>query len=152
MNTERRSLSERIAGFWQDWCRDRGICGRREESPEEKLERAALKLGLPADEVFAISIKAHYTTNLLPLRMALLGLNPSDVAHSDTHLFRSLETTCRLCDVKGRCAFNIAQNPAARQWQEYCPNAATLCSMKAQRDVLIPEDGPMRHARVRRNS
>jgi hypothetical protein len=45
------------------------------------LERGALKLDLSSD--FTISTKAYYTTNLLPLRMALLHLDPTEIARAD---------------------------------------------------------------------
>jgi hypothetical protein len=97
------------------------------------LERDALKLDLTPDELFAISTNAYYTTDLLRLRMGLLHLNAADVAHSDPRLLQSLETSCRLCDVKGRCSSDIAQNPAHRRWQDYCPNAWTLCDMHTRK-------------------
>jgi hypothetical protein len=84
---------------------------------------------LSPDELFSISTGAYYTTDLLRLRMALLHLNAADVAHSDPRLLQSIETSCRLCDVKGRCSYDITQNPAHRRWQDYCPNARTLCDM-----------------------
>jgi hypothetical protein len=123
------SLTERIAGWWQDRRRRHSALVKKDESREENLERAALELDLTTREVSAISTRAYYTTDLLPLRMALLHLAPGETARSDPQRFRSLETSCRLCDLKGRCTFDIAQNPSSAQWQQYCPNATTLCAM-----------------------
>jgi len=75
-----------------------------DDDRERKLERDALTLDLSPDELFAISTSAYYATDLLRLRMGLLHLNAADVAHSDPRLLQSLETSCRLCDVKGRCS------------------------------------------------
>jgi len=123
------SLSKSIAEWWQNRRRKHRAFVKKDESREEKLERAALELDLSTHEVSAISTRAYYMTDLLPLRMALLHLNPGETARSDPQRFRSLETSCRLCDVKGRCAFDIAQNPSNAQWQQYCPNATALCAM-----------------------
>jgi hypothetical protein len=97
------------------------------------MEGDALKLDLSPDDVSTIATKAYYTTNLLPLRMRLLGLDPAAMAQSDPRLLRSLETSCKLCEDKGQCAFDISQNPAHRRWQDYCPNAATLRDLHARK-------------------
>ena len=70
-----------IAGWWQDFCGD-GVQSS-DDSRESKLERGALKLDLSSDEFFTISTKAYCTTNLLPLRMALLHLDPTEIARAD---------------------------------------------------------------------
>jgi hypothetical protein len=129
MNKQPMSLGRR----WQEWRRTFALTGARsEESREQKLERAALELGLSTDELCNVCLKAYYTTNLMPLRMALQRLDPAEVAHSNPQLFSHLEKSCKLCEVKGQCAFDMTQNPANPHWQEYCPNAPTLREMRAR--------------------
>ena len=109
------SLTESIAAWWEDRRRRHSASLKKDESREEKLERAALELDLTTREVSAISTRAYYTTDLLPLRMALLHLELGEAARSDPQRFRWLETSCQLCDVKGRCTLDIAQNPSNAQ-------------------------------------
>jgi hypothetical protein len=136
MRNDRHPVSESIVGRWQEWRGKRRRTSQK-ESREQKLERAALELDLTAGEVSAISTRACYKTNLLPLRMALLQIDPGETIRTDPQRFRSLETSCRLCDVKGRCTFDIAQNPSNPQWQQYCPNASTLCAMHTRKMSAI---------------
>jgi hypothetical protein len=131
MSGRRRLLSEIIAEWWQER-RNRSGSAAMEKSRRDKLERAAEGLGLAIGELHSISGKAHYTTNLLPLRMSLLHLDASEVARSDPKLLRELEASCRLCEDKLRCTRDIAQDAANPKWHEYCPNAMVLRAMQAR--------------------
>jgi len=104
--------------------------------PEEcfliRLDRNAKDLGLTSEELLDITINAYHTTDLLPLRMSLLHLDPDHTARTDPTLFLRLEESCKLCGSKGTCALDIIQNAAGPQWQGYCPNVATLRAMQAK--------------------
>jgi len=84
------------------------------------------------DQLRDIGDRAYHTTNLLPLRMSLLHLDPSEVAHSDPGRYRDLEASCKLCEDKGRCTWDIAHDAADPRWRDYCPNATKLRAMQTK--------------------
>lgn len=133
-----RPLSYIIAGWWQGLFRKPKPATDSEDSRMDRLERAAKDFGLTTEEVITISVSAYYTTDLLPLRMSLLHLDADKTADKDLSLFRALAKSCKLCDAKGQCAWDIAHDPANPQWQQYCPNAVRLCAMQpADRHVRL---------------
>jgi hypothetical protein len=103
-----------------------------DESCLTRFDRTAKELGFTSEELLDISLQAYHTTDLLPLRMALLHLDADRTARTDPCLYNKLAKSCRLCDVKGQCASDIIRDTASRQWQEYCPNAAALRTMQSQ--------------------
>jgi len=103
-----------------------------EETRLARLERIAQDLGISIDDLSSITIEAHYTSDLLRLRMSLLHLDQSDAAVIDPNLLESLQTSCKQCAVKGQCAADIIEDAANPRWQAYCPNAMKLCTMRAQ--------------------
>jgi hypothetical protein len=131
VSKKRRSLATIIAQWLQDWRSKRADLAESRKLPQDRVQHAADELGLTADEVRTISDKAHYTSNLLPLRMSLLRLDGDKIACSDPKLLSELQTSCKLCDVKGRCTRDIAENAANPQWEAYCPNAVKLRAMQA---------------------
>jgi len=125
----RRPLGDIITEWWQALFKKAAV--DYEESRLARFERAAKELGFSTDELLTISLRAYYTTDLLPLRMALLHLDADETARKDPTLFRALATNCKLCDAKGQCGRDMVQDPANPQWQRYCPNAVTLGAMRS---------------------
>lgn len=115
-----RPLRAIIAAWWT----------RRRGQPTD-LERTADQLGMAPDQLRDIADRAYLTTNLMPLRMTLLQLDPDELAHSDPKRYRELEACCKLCEDKARCTWDIAHDAADPRWQEYCPNAAKFRAMQA---------------------
>lgn len=88
-----------------------------------------------------ISLRTSEDVRLLLRRMTLLDLAPDRVNDADPLLFRELQGRCSLCPSKVACARDLAQEVAgghSDKWREYCPNAATLASLRGrlQGDLL----------------
>jgi Family of unknown function (DUF6455) len=64
--------------------------------------------------------------DLLPRRMAALGLDADTVARFDPATFRDLQRFCATCEYPELCRWDLRQNPANPMGQKYCPNWATL--------------------------
>ena len=71
--------------------------------------------------------------DLLPRRMAELGLDANTVARFDPITFRDLQRLCATCEYHERCQWNLRQAYANPTWQKYCPNWATLHSLRVLR-------------------
>jgi hypothetical protein len=63
-------------------------------------------------------------TDLLPRRMAALGLDADTVARFDPITFRDLQRVCGLCEYHEQCQWDLSQNHANSTWLNYCPNWA----------------------------
>jgi hypothetical protein len=75
-----------------------------------------------------------YDASLLFRRMAALQVDRNELASNDPLLFRELQARCTLCRSKERCVLDLAQEcdePANREWREYCLNATTLNALGA---------------------
>ena len=63
---------------------------------------------------------------LLPRRMAALGLDREELAPSTA---REVVERCTTCESPEQCEWDLVQNPTNPAWQAYCPNAATLMAL-----------------------
>ena len=70
-----------------------------------------------------------YDASLLFGRMALLQIDRDELARDDPLLLRELQGICTLCGSKEECLRHLALERATgepQDWQDYCPNVATL--------------------------
>ena len=84
----------------------------------------------------ALARRGPDEATLLPRRMAVLGLEPEEVARLEPRVFRTLYWRCTSCESQGRCAWDLADDfpvsappDRAHDWQDYCPNAETLVAL-----------------------
>jgi hypothetical protein len=66
---------------------------------------------------------------LLPRRMAVLGLDPDELARDKLSTVRELVERCTACENPEQCEWDLRQDPANPAWQAYCPNAAALIAL-----------------------
>jgi hypothetical protein len=64
--------------------------------------------------------------DLLPRRMAALGLDADTSARIEAVTFRDLQRLCAACECQELCEWDLRQDPADPAWQDYCANSATL--------------------------
>lgn len=72
---------------------------------------------------------------LLPQRMAALGLDPGKLARTEPSKLSELAARCMACESSDPCEWDLREHPANPEWQTYCPNAATLTALAAGRSV-----------------
>jgi hypothetical protein len=68
-------------------------------------------------------------SDLLPRRMAFVGLDPHTVARVEPSAFGDLLRRCATCESYERCEWDLMEDPKDSVWQEYCPNAAMLSAL-----------------------
>jgi hypothetical protein len=72
--------------------------------------------------------------HLLLIRMEALQLEPDEVRRIESGVFGDLAEACLNCESKDRCECDLAYASAGtvtHDWENYCPNAATLNAMRA---------------------
>mgnify|MGYP001617871927 CR=1 FL=1 len=129
MSNQHRSLRAAIAGWWQGW---RGKSAALDVQRKNKIKQTADELGLTEEALGTIASKAHYTSNLLPLRMSLLRLDAEETARGKPTVFRDLDASCKLCESKGQCTWDIVEDAANPVWERYCPNASKLRALESE--------------------
>lgn len=129
--THRRSPTEAIADWWRDWRQNSAWMSDLAACSEIEVDRMARDIGVSACELQRLARHKPDDAELLFRRMAALDLDPQEVAAVDRATFLDLERVCTLCDCKGRCQRELAQHPDDTDWEDYCPNVATLKMLNA---------------------
>jgi hypothetical protein len=81
---------------------------------------------------------------LLLMRMEALQLEPGEVRRIESSVFSDLAEACATCESKNRCESDLAYEAAGtvtRDWENHCPNAATLNAITALPWFGIPARG-----------
>lgn len=122
-----------IARWWRRWTGVKSNSIKLEPLGPDQVKRLAQDLDLSIPDLLSLSSRGLYGSNLLERRMAVLNLDPGELARSEPALLRDLQRLCTTCPSPRRCARDLAQElarnpaePASRDWREYCPNATTL--------------------------
>ena len=74
---------------------------------------------------------AHSTSgdNLLGCRVAMLGLDLSEIESRGGEMFETINRRCTSCDFREACELDLRRDPNNPVWETYCPNAATLIAL-----------------------
>jgi hypothetical protein len=97
-------------------------------SPGE-MARMAQDVGLAPSDLRQLARHCSDAADLLDRRLGALGLTTAGLAASAPAELRDMERLCTLCVSKGRCARDLAADPADPVWRKYCPNEQTLASL-----------------------
>ena len=134
-NTSRDQSHTFVAGIARWW---KGRTGNRagraelENFDPDELRRVAMEVGVSSRELCSMAGKWPESSNLLLRRMAALDLDATEIARSQPSVSNDLRRLCSLCISKQRCDHDLAANAKNSDWQEYCPNVATLTALTAR--------------------
>ena len=101
--------------------------------PRSKISRSG-NIPRPCDREILDVPRYCYDASLLVGRMALLRIDRDELARDDPLLLRELQGICTLCGSKGECLRDLARERETgepQDWQDYCPNVATLNALGA---------------------
>jgi hypothetical protein len=77
-------------------------------------------------------------SELLPLRLKLLGIDPGYVRSALTATYRDLERTCAMCTAWRRCARDLANRDVQAGMDSYCLCSPTIDALAVDRASLPP--------------
>jgi len=118
-----------IARWWRRRRRARSTVAEFESWGRADFERMAQDIGVSASDLRLLLSCGPDEADLLQRRMAILQLDSGELARAEPATLRDLQKLCAMCRSRRRCARDLARecdDPAWRNWQDYCPNAATL--------------------------
>jgi hypothetical protein len=127
----RPSLVAGVGQWIQDWGARRARRMLFVEHGRCELEVVSRDHDIAPEQLLAIARKAPETADLLRLRLATLGMDVEALARSHPQLVADMQARCRLCDSKGACTWDLAQDPARGAWRHYCENAPVLDRLAA---------------------
>jgi hypothetical protein len=126
-----------VSRWYRNWRAARDGVFELQCAGAAEVERIAQELGLSTFELRDL-VSHPDDSELLSKRLSGLHLEPHALAVSDPCTYRDLQRVCTMCGFKYRCARDMAVDPARQDWQDYCPNAATLRAIGAIREAPDP--------------
>ena len=76
---------------------------------------------------------------LMHRRMTMLRLDVDTWLDTEPAMLADMQQSCSACASRGRCAYDLMlqlDEPAWRDWRDYCPNAARLRTLVALQGFL----------------
>jgi hypothetical protein len=128
---KRRSLTEVIAQWWQDWTNPRSDFSDSSCCVTGEVERVAREAGVTVAELKTLARLGPDAADLLPRREAALGLNSVEVMRAAPRTVQDLQRVCSMCECQKQCARDLTLNPTDPAWEKYCPNVETLKALNA---------------------
>ena len=129
-SSDRQNVRRPLARFIS-WWRTRSELTDLECCGSVEVDRIAHDLGIAASELRTLASYGPNAAELLNRRMAALRIDPDRVGTLDLFTLRDLQRLCTTCRSRKQCARDLADPSRDRaengqDWQDYCPNAATL--------------------------
>ena len=122
-------ISTRLGDWWRRRASIRRARLELDNDPQE-IARLAREIGLSSRDLRALAGHPRDASELLARRMAVLKLDPADLARRDGAVMQDLQRLCTLCESKGRCAAELDWRPKDPAWKDYCPNSGTLTGLQ----------------------
>jgi hypothetical protein len=122
-----------IVRWWRSWRTTQANKAELDRCGIDETRTIARDIGVTVPDLYDLAEHRPEDAQLLPRRMSALDLDPSQVARSAPVAFRDLQRLCTMCRSKGRCARDLASDPASGEWRDYCPNATTLDALQAEK-------------------
>jgi hypothetical protein len=130
---EQPGLVGRLGHWWRTWSRRRRRLAELQFCGAAEVEHIARDLGMSRPELSVLAGKWPDDTNLLSQRLEQVDLNRAELARAEPQVLRDLERVCTLCGSKRKCEYDLMIHPSLAGWTEYCPNAATINALIAER-------------------
>jgi hypothetical protein len=132
---ERKSLLADLAGWLRRSAQKYAQQAEIDKLTGEDLARIAGDIGVSIPELRTLAGKPPDAADLLYHRMRVLHLDPDETGRAEPAVLRDLQRLCSMCESRGRCEWDLSEQSADSNWQDYCPNSMTLRGLVAARPV-----------------
>ena len=123
---------------WRRMLRKRRSLVELAACPPSELQRIAQDVGVSVSDLRIIAAAHPGPSELLPLRLELLGLDPGYVRSAQTATYRDLERTCAMCTAQRRCARDLANGDVQAGMDSYCLCSQIIDALAVDRASLPP--------------
>lgn len=121
-----------LARKWRDWSRRRRTMMALDCCDPAEMTRMAHDIGVSETDFRVLAGRWPGSSDLLSQRMHQINLDASEIARAEPGVIRDLQRVCSLCAGQQRCRYDLASDPSAPAWREYCPNAPTFAALKSE--------------------
>jgi len=121
-----------LADWWRKHLATRQTAESLDAMGPDEFARMAQDIGISASDLRALARHCTDAAGLLEQRLKTLGHSAEDLARTASAQLRDMERLCTLCESKGRCARDLAADPADPVWKQYCPNHETLAALQQE--------------------
>lgn len=125
-----QKLRHALTDAWTSWRERQSRVAELDRCDPDELERVAYDLGLAVGTLRTLAEQAPDSADLVDRRIAALGLDREAIIRDTPAVMRDLQRCCSGCGVKARCASELDAKVTRGDWRDYCPNSATLTSLK----------------------
>jgi hypothetical protein len=123
---------------WRRMLRKRRSLVELAACPPSELQRIAQDVGVSVSDLRIIAAAHPGPSELLPLRLELLGLDPGYVRSAQSATYRDLERTCAMCTAQRRCARDLANGDVQAGMDSYCLCSQIIDALAVDRASLPP--------------
>jgi hypothetical protein len=123
---------------WRRMVRKRRSLVELAVCPPSELRRIAQDVGVSVSDLRIIAAAHPGPSELLPLRLELLGLDPGYVRSAQTAIYRDMERTCAMCPAWKRCARDLAKGDVQAGMDSYCLCSPTIDALAVDETGLPP--------------
>jgi hypothetical protein len=121
----------------------RMVCKRRSlvelaACPPSELQRIAQDVGVSVSDLRAVAATQPGPSELLPMRLELLGLDPGYVRAELTATYRDMERMCAMCPAWRHCRRDLAEGDAQAGMESYCLCSPTIDALAFDEAGLPP--------------
>jgi hypothetical protein len=116
----------RIVAQFRNWLSRLRQGAELDRFSEAELRVLAQDVGLSAADLRQVTTGNPKAGELLPRRMAALGIDTVEISRTLPDVFRDLQRVCASCEKYGRCVRDLDRGVLGTGWLGYCPNAGTL--------------------------
>lgn len=127
----------RIRASWQRFLDNRRSMAELERCPANEVRRIAQDVGVNERTLRDLHCSHPGPTELMPLRLQELGLDPAYVVHALPATYRDLERVCATCKSWRRCSHDLANNDVQAGMDGYCLNAFTIDALIVDRPISL---------------
>jgi hypothetical protein len=140
-------IVENLVDVFGDWLKHRREMREVRDLDARTLGDIARDLRITSTDLDAFVRRGPHAADELPKLLKVLGIDETALARTETAVLRDMERVCVLCERKAQCSNDVEIGVAARDYEDYCPNAQT---MKALVEGQAAGDAGARHGLGRR--
>lgn len=121
-----------VAKWWHNWKSRRAAANELQACGTDEVAQLARDVGVSPAELCTLAGKGSDIADLLPQRIAAIGLDAQRITATEPQVMRDLERVCSQCEEHGRCARELAHDRKSWEWRTYCPNVATFDALRTE--------------------
>ena len=122
----RDQIAARFNAWYEKRCLDNEFAALGFDQADQELNKA----GLARDRLPEIIRRYPEASDLLRRVMAAIGINHDLLRRGQPEALHHLELICASCRSRNRCKGDLARGTTDETFQQFCPNAQDLMTMK----------------------